>query len=177
MDFMETIFSKILSMSISACFVIAAVLLLRLFLRKAPRKYSYFLWFLVFIRLLCPVMPRSPFGLVPVKEDAIVYQSKESGSTVKIDTGIEGLDQLAEKEQMISGTREKDADHRFPAALTVWIIGMAALAFVDILQILQLKRKLRTAVLVSSRTKECCAVYESEGIQTAFLMGFIRPRI
>lgn len=86
---MEAIFSKILSMSLSASFVIGAVLLLRSLLGKAPKKYSYFLWLLVFVRLLCPFTLESPMSLVPVKEDAILYRSSDDGRAVKVDTGME----------------------------------------------------------------------------------------
>lgn len=52
---MTDIFLKIAGMSITASFVIAAVLVLRLLLRKAPKVFSYAMWAVVFIRLLCPL--------------------------------------------------------------------------------------------------------------------------
>ena len=38
---MEKLFLELLNMSCAASYVIAAVLLLRLLLKKAPRRYSY----------------------------------------------------------------------------------------------------------------------------------------
>ena len=51
---MEQVFLRVLNMSISAGYVILAVLLARLLLRRAPKKYSYALWLVVAFRLCCP---------------------------------------------------------------------------------------------------------------------------
>ena len=42
------------NMSVTAVFVIVLVLLARQLLVKAPRSFSYYLWILVAIRLICP---------------------------------------------------------------------------------------------------------------------------
>lgn len=52
---MESIFLNILKMSVTAGCIIIAIILIRLLLKKAPRKYSYLLWSVVGFRLLCPV--------------------------------------------------------------------------------------------------------------------------
>ncbi len=52
---MEGTFLKVLNMSITAGYVILAVVLIRLLLRRAPKKYSYLLWSVVLFRLVCPV--------------------------------------------------------------------------------------------------------------------------
>ncbi|MDE5819062.1 MAG: M56 family metallopeptidase, partial [Lachnospiraceae bacterium] len=58
-------FGVIVRMSLTASFVIAAVFLIRLLLMHAPRRYSYVLWVVVLIRLICPAVPETRFGLVP----------------------------------------------------------------------------------------------------------------
>lgn len=58
-------FEVILKMSLTASFVIAAVFLIRLLLVRAPRRYSYLLWLIVLIRLLCPAALETRFGAVP----------------------------------------------------------------------------------------------------------------
>lgn len=187
---MDAVFSKILSMSLSACFVIVAVLFFRFLLRRAPRKYSYMLWMLVFFRLLCPLTLESPVSLVPVKADAIVYQSSSSGSSLKVDSGIRVIDTMAARG--ISGTFNKDPgtgmlwdraesplSALLPATRVLWVLGMAVLLGYGMIQVLRLKYRLRTAVLVSDAVAGNCPipVYESEYIRTAFLLGWARPRI
>lgn len=61
---MDTIFLKILEMSLSGAVCVLFVLVLRMFLRKKPRGFSYVLWTVVFLRLLCPFTLQSRyFGL------------------------------------------------------------------------------------------------------------------
>ena len=62
---LRSVFLKILAMSLAASAVIVAVLLLRLVLRRAPKFFSYLLWAVVLLRLLCPVLIESPLGLIP----------------------------------------------------------------------------------------------------------------
>ncbi|MCM1119803.1 MAG: hypothetical protein NC543_10665 [bacterium] len=61
---MEGLFLKILEMNLAGCACILAVLALRLLLRRKPRSFSYVLWAVVFLRLLCPFTLQSRyFGL------------------------------------------------------------------------------------------------------------------
>ena len=53
----------LLNLSLAASVVVAAVLLARLLLRRAPRKYSYVLWSAVFFRAVCPISFSSPLSL------------------------------------------------------------------------------------------------------------------
>lgn len=65
---MTVLFQYICHMSQAGAYVFAMVLIVRLFLRKCPRKYTYFLWLLVFLRFGCPVFPEGPFSLFQVSE-------------------------------------------------------------------------------------------------------------
>ncbi len=60
----SVLFLLILNMSIASGAVILLVLLARLFLRKAPKIFSYALWAVVLFRLLCPVSIATPFSLL-----------------------------------------------------------------------------------------------------------------
>lgn len=62
---MDRLFLVTLNMSISASFCILAVILVRLLLMRAPKIFSYLLWAVVIIRLICPVLPETDFGLIP----------------------------------------------------------------------------------------------------------------
>ncbi len=182
---MDIIFSRILNMSFSASFVIAGVLLLRILLKKAPRKYSCFLWLLVFFRLLCPVTMESVLSLIPVRADAICYQSGTSisGSTVKIQTGIDAVDQVTTRGIQKAGATLSGAGkvnvlgNLFSLLLLVWAAGVLVLLLHAIVKTQKLKSSLRTAVLIEGKTRGCCPVYESDRIDTAFLIGLFRPRI
>lgn len=62
---MGDFFGVILRMSLTASAVIVAVLLVRLLLRRAPRRYSYLLWLIVLVRLVFPAALQTEYGLIP----------------------------------------------------------------------------------------------------------------
>ena len=62
---MTAVFLRLLSMSLTGSMVLGAVLLLRLPLRRAPRKWVCLLWLPVLFRLLCPVTVESRTSVVP----------------------------------------------------------------------------------------------------------------
>ena len=86
---MGTIFLKILNMTITASWLILAVILVRLLLKKAPRRIICLLWVLVAIRLICPVSIESVLSIIPSAETvpADIRTSKEP----EIRTGIDAL--------------------------------------------------------------------------------------
>ena len=65
---MSTVLLKILNMSIAASWLIAVVILVRLFLKKAPKWISCVLWALVALRLLIPFSFESSLSLLPSGE-------------------------------------------------------------------------------------------------------------
>ena len=62
---MEAVFLKLLNMSITASYLVIAVVLLRLVLKRAPKVISLILWALVGVRLILPISLESSFSLVP----------------------------------------------------------------------------------------------------------------
>ena len=62
---LETIFSTVLNMSLTASVVILIVCVARLAMKKAPKIYSYLLWALVLFRLLCPVSLPTSVSVIP----------------------------------------------------------------------------------------------------------------
>ena len=71
---MESLFSNILTASFHGSVVIAAVILLRLALKKTPRKFICFLWLLAGLRLLMPFEIQSSLSLQPMPEVSQVQQ-------------------------------------------------------------------------------------------------------
>ena len=69
---MEKIFIELLNMSFQAGIVVCFILLARwvFSLCRVPKKYSYFLWLIPFVRFICPVSLQSVFSLLPKKTEA-----------------------------------------------------------------------------------------------------------
>lgn len=65
---MAGVFLRLLNMSISAGWIVFAVLVLRLLLKKAPKRITVLLWAIVAVRLICPLSIESAMSLVPSRE-------------------------------------------------------------------------------------------------------------
>ena len=104
-----TIFTTILNMSVTATYCIAAVILLRLLLRKQPKIFSYLLWSVVLFRLLCPVTANSDFSLVRLRTN-LFTQERTAGTGAVDDTAWQDKEKLqGETEQ--SGDKRDGADN------------------------------------------------------------------
>ena len=68
---MAAIFLKLLNMSIAAGWLILAVLVLRLLLKKAPKWVSCLLWAIVAVRLVSPFSLESAWSLIPSAETVV----------------------------------------------------------------------------------------------------------
>lgn len=88
MKVLHTFFDQILWMSVMASIVIATVLLIRILLKRFPRKYSYLLWLIVGIRLVCPVAVPSSLSLFNLQ--FLPGQDREAESRKEADLS-EGL--------------------------------------------------------------------------------------
>ena len=129
---MAQFISNLLTASIHGSVVILAVILLRLVLRKTPKKYICLLWLLAGIRLLMPIEIRSDLSLQP-------------------EFTLPGLN--------------------LPVILT-WVWSVVALCFgiYSLTSYMKLKAKVREAVRIHGG-------WECDRIDTAFILGFIKPRI
>lgn len=87
---MADVFYKILQMSISASWLILAIVVLRIFLKKVPRKIICFLWALVAIRLVCPFAIESRFSLIPDTQGIFAdYENQlENAGTDNVNAGL-----------------------------------------------------------------------------------------
>lgn len=90
---MADVFYKILQMSISASWLILAIVVLRIFMKKVPRKIICFLWALVAIRLVCPFAIESRFSLIPDTQGIFAdYENQlENAGTDNVDAGLQDM--------------------------------------------------------------------------------------
>lgn len=171
---MESLFLKLLNMSITASWLVLAVIVVRLLLRKAPKSISCLLWILVAIRLICPFSFESILSLIPSAE-TIPPQIIDS-KTPTINSGISILnntinpiisDSLAPNNgdsanplQVISGI-----------ASIIWIIGIVCMVLYAAVSFIRLHRKTREGVEVQK------GIWLCDRIDTPFILGLARPRI
>lgn len=171
---MEMIFLKVLNMSIAAGWLVLAVVVLRIVLKKAPKWGSCLLWALVAIRLVCPVSLESALSLIPSGETVspdILY-----AQTPTIQTGISALNSVVNPIIAQSFAPDPSASANplqiwvFVAAV-VWLAGIAFLLLYTLISYLRLRRRVSTAVLLREN------IWQSENVMSPFVLGLARPRI
>lgn len=171
---MEVVFLKILNMGIAASWLIAAVMVLRLLLKKAPRWITCILWAFVAVRLVCPFSFETVFSLIPSTETVspdIAYSDSPA-----IDSGVNLIDNAINP--MIGETfAPKPEESANPlqiwlfAASVVWIGGMLVLISYAIISCWRLRRRVGTAIPLRDNIWIC------DDIKTPFILGVVRPRI
>lgn len=87
---MTMIVSRLWLMSLQACALILIVLIARAVLKRYPKIYSYSLWLLVGLRLLCPVLVESPFSLQPAPGQVIDVM-QDIGAEGQISVGAQDV--------------------------------------------------------------------------------------
>lgn len=165
------LFPKVMNMSLTASVVIVCVLLGRLLLKKAPKVFSYALWSVVLFRLLCPVSFSVDFSVLRLV-DAPAAVVTEHASTVEFVTEElvfpgEALKEMPTEDPGVG----KTGFHPVQALSWVWIGGMAVMGLRSLWSLVRLKRKTAEAAPLREN------IYEADGLDTAFVMGLLCPRI
>ena len=171
---MSDLFLKIVNMSISASWLVVAVLILRLVLKKAPKWVNVLLWGIVAVRLICPFSFESALSLIPSAE---TFPEKIiSGPSFDVQTGITPIDNRINDylgDRYFEGvTVPTNNGNNVMTILTiVWIIGILLLATYTVISYWRLNRKVDTAVRYKDN------IFQSENVSSPFVLGLIKPRI
>lgn len=171
---MSDLFLKIVNMSISASWLVVAVLILRLVLKKAPKWVNVLLWGIVAVRLICPFSFESALSLIPSAE---TFPEKIiSGPSFDVQTGITPIDNRINDylgDRYFEGvTVPTNNGNNVMTILTiVWIIGILLLVAYTVISYWRLNRKVDTAVRYKDN------IFQSENVSSPFVLGIINPRI
>ena len=171
---MNELFLKIINMSISASWLVLAVLILRFVLKKAPKWINVLLWGIVDIRLICPFSFESTLSLIPSAETIPLNIGMDTTPT--INSGISAINNAVNPIISQSNTPMAGASVN-PLQITIgiyeyiWIFGMIALALYTAISYWRLHRKVDTAVRYKDN------IFQSENVSSPFVLGIIKPRI
>jgi beta-lactamase regulating signal transducer with metallopeptidase domain len=178
---MEELFLKVLNMSITATYVLIAVLVLRLLLKRAPKWISCLLWCLVLFRLVCPISLSSAFSIF-----------SRLGKTASAGSGIEyipmNIGMMAAPQVNVGVTSANTViNHVLPAATPVasvnpmqvlvfigtciWLAGFALMLIYSVVFYLRLKNRRCEATLLTEN------VFEIDKIASPFVCGLIKSKI
>ena len=176
---MEAVFLKLLNMSITGCVMILAVVIARLFLKKAPKWRICLLWGLVALRLICPFTLESNLSLIrnsePISQEIVSNQSwtppiiTDTVQIEEVEPVMPPIPQLPEQSDPIAPQR-KTID-LFAVFGYVWLSGVAVMLLYTIISYAQLKRLVRTATRLERNIRQ------SEYVTSPFVLGIFRPVI
>ena len=171
---MSQLFLKIVNMSISAGWLVLAVLVLRLFLKKAPKWVNVLLWGIVAFRLLCPVFIESALSLIPSAET--IPEKILHGPSFEVQTGIAPVDDRVNDylgDNYFEGMTVAMHYGRETIAVlaTLWIVGIAVLLAYTTISCLRLRRQVGTAVRLRDN------IFQSEKVASPFVFGLCKPKI
>lgn len=171
---MADVFIKTLNMGIAAGWLIVAVVVLRVLVKRAPKRFRLLLWAVVGLRLVLPVSIESALSLVPSAQtlpEGVMY-----AAAPELNTGIAALNDAINPALTAAFAPEPAASANplqvlLPVASVIWLAGAAAMLLWALVSWLRLRRRVAEAVLLEGN------VFESERVASPFVLGLIRPRI
>lgn len=171
---MSELFLKIVNMSISASWVVIAVLTLRFCLKKAPKWVNVLLWGIVAARMVFPFSIESVLSLIPSAETISPTVMMEQ--TPSVQTGVPALNHVINPVISSSFTPAPGASANplqiwIPVLTGIWLFGIAALFLYSAVSYWRLHRKVCEAVILRGN------IYQSEKVCSPFVLGIIKPKI
>ena len=171
---MSELFLEIVNRSIAASWIVIAVLVLRLCLKKTPKWVNVLLWGIVAVRLIFPFSIESALSLIPSAE--MVSPSIMMEQTPSVQTGVPALDQVINPviDHSLApapGASANPLQIWIPVLTVIWLWGVAALFLYSAVSYRRLRRRVCEAVILRDN------IYQSENVCSPFVLGIIRPKI
>ncbi len=176
---MGEIFIRLLNMSITASWLILAVLCIRLLFRKIPKWVTCLLWGVVAIRLIFPFSIESEFSLQPSAEP-IRSSAMVEGEVVpyvpSIDSNL-GIVENTVNPILADTFAYQETESVAPLQVfteiagIVWLCGMIILLIFAAASMIRLRLCVREAVLYKEN------IYICDAVKSPFILGIVKPRI
>lgn len=171
---MSEFFLNIVNMSISASWIVLAVIVLRMLFKKAPKWITVLLWSVVAVRLICPFSFESVMSLIPSAQT--ISPDIISGGAPAINSGVPAGNNAVNPvaggsfvpDTFVSTTPLQTWIH---VLSIVWLVGVAVVLLYAVISYLRLKRKISTAVLLSGN------IFQTENVVSPFVFGVVKPKI
>ena len=148
---LDSIFKTILDMTLSSSFLIVAVLIARIILRKSPKVFRKILWGLVALKLIIPFSFESALSLVPHES---TYMPEGTGASATITDVVT--------------SSAFDWKSIIPC---VWVGGCAILLIYAFFSFIRLKIRISDSVKYENN------IFQSEKVESPFVFGVVKPKI
>ncbi len=174
---MGNIFLNLVNISVTASWIILAVIILRFALKKAPKWLACALWAAVALRLLLPFSFESALSLVPSAQTVVPPSSIEE-SAPDIQTGIEIFDAPINEyiddnfaESAAQSTQSFGFDGIMDIAALVWLVGAFAMLIYGLVSFLRVRFRVKMSIPYREN------MYYCDKISSPFILGIFKPRI
>lgn len=172
---MAAVFLKLLNLSISASWLVLAVLVLRLVSKRSPKWMNVLLWGIVALRLVLPFSIESALSLIPSAE-TVSPAAVQFDPAPTITSGVSVIDNavnpsLSEHFFAVPTASVNPLYVWTEIAGWVWLIGLGAMLLYALVSYLRLRRRVSVSLPIRDR------IYLCDAISSPFILGVVKPRI
>ena len=172
---MAAVFLKLLNLSISASWLVLAVLVLRLVSKRSPKWMNVLLWGIVALRLVLPFSVESALSLIPSAE-TVSPAAVQFDPAPTITSGVSVIDNavnpsLSEHFSAVPTASVNPLYVWTEIAGWVWLIGLGAMLLYALVSYLRLRRRVSVSLPIQDH------IYLCDAISSPFILGVVKPRI
>ena len=172
---MAAVFLKLLNLSISASWLVLAVLVLRLISKRSPKWVNVLLWGIVALRLVLPFSIESALSLIPSAE-TVSPAAVQFAPAPTITSGVSVIDNavnssLSEHFAAVPTASVNPLYVWTEIAGWVWLIGLGAMLLYALVSYLRLRRRVSVSLPVQDH------IYLCDAISSPFILGVVKPHI
>ena len=172
---MAAVFLKLLNLSISASWLVLAVLVLRLVSKRSPKWMNVLLWGMVALRLMLPFSIESALSLIPSAE-TLSPEVVRFDPAPTITSGVEFIDNAVNPSLSESFAAAPLASVNPLYVWTylagwVWLIGLGAMLLYALVSYLRLRRRVSVSLPIQDH------IYLCDALSSPFILGVVKPRI
>ena len=172
---MAAVFLKLLNLSISASWLVLAVLVLRLISKRTPKWVNVLLWGIVALRLMLPFSVESALSLIPSAE-TVSPAVVQFDPAPTITSGVNIIDNavnpsLSEHFAAVPTASVNPLYVWTEIAGWVWLIGLGAMLLYALVSYLRLRRRVSVSLCVREN------IYLCDAISSPFILGVVKPHI
>ena len=172
---MAAVFLKLLNLSISASWLVLAVLVLRLISKRSPKWVNVLLWGIVALRLVLPFSIESALSLIPSAE-TVSPAAVQFAPAPTITSGVSIIDNavnpsLSEHFAAVPTASVNPLYVWTEIAGWVWLIGLGAMLLYALVSYLRLRRRVSVSLPIQDH------IYLCDAISSPFILGVVKPRI
>ena len=172
---MAAVFLKLLNLSISASWLVLAVLVLRLVSKRSPKWMNVLPWGIVALRLVLPFSIESALSLIPSAE-TVSPAAVQFAPAPTITSGVSVIDNavnpsLSEHFAAVPTASVNPLYVWTEIAGWVWLIGLGAMLLYALVSYLRLRRRVSVSLPIQDH------IYLCDAISSPFILGVVKPRI